>query len=95
MGHPKKLSSPTKLAQLANFPPASQAGRLAGPVFYTISFLSCTETLFRRLSVREQKELLKQKSEQDQWNDLISLQENFAGKFVQKFPTCRPIHTYG
>ncbi len=35
--------------------------------------------------MREQKELLKQKSEQDQWKDLISLQENFAGNFVQKF----------
>jgi hypothetical protein len=58
MGHLKKLPSPTKLAQLANFPPASQTGRLAGPVFYTKSFLWCTETLFRRLSVREQKELL-------------------------------------
>jgi len=37
--HPLKLPSPTKLARLGCFPPASQAGRLAGPVFYTISFL--------------------------------------------------------
>ena len=33
-GHPLKLPSPTKLARLGHFPPASQAGRLAGPVFY-------------------------------------------------------------
>jgi hypothetical protein len=30
-GHPLKLPSLTKLAR--HFPPASQAGRLAGPVF--------------------------------------------------------------
>ncbi len=36
MGHPLKLPLPTKLARLGHFPPASQAGRLAGPVFYTI-----------------------------------------------------------
>ncbi len=34
MGHPLKLPSPTKLARLGHFPPASQAGRFAGPVFY-------------------------------------------------------------
>jgi hypothetical protein len=28
------LPSPTKLARLGHFPPASQAGRLAGPRFY-------------------------------------------------------------
>ncbi len=39
MGDPSKLPSPTKLAWLGHFPPASQAGRLAGPVFYTISSL--------------------------------------------------------
>ncbi len=39
MGHPLKLPSPTKLSRLGHFPPASQAGRLAGPAFYTISFL--------------------------------------------------------
>ncbi len=38
MGNPLKLP-PTKLARLGQFPPASQAGHLAGPVFYTISFL--------------------------------------------------------
>jgi hypothetical protein len=39
MGNILKLPSPTELAQLGHFPPARQAGRLAGPVFYTISFL--------------------------------------------------------
>jgi hypothetical protein len=39
MGHPLKLPSPTKLARLGHFPPASQAGCLAGPVFYTRYFL--------------------------------------------------------
>jgi hypothetical protein len=34
MGNTLKLPSPTKLARLGHFPPASQAGRLAGPVFY-------------------------------------------------------------
>ncbi len=38
-GHPLKLPSPTKLARLGHFPPASHAGRLASPVFYTISSL--------------------------------------------------------
>ncbi len=36
MGHPLKL---TKFARLGHFPSASQAGRLASPVFYTISIL--------------------------------------------------------
>jgi hypothetical protein len=38
-GHPLKLPSLSKLARLSYFPPANQAGRLAGAVFYTISFL--------------------------------------------------------
>ncbi len=33
-----KLPSPTKRARLGPFPPASQAGRLAGPVFYVCVF---------------------------------------------------------
>jgi hypothetical protein len=33
-GYPLKLPLPTNLARLGHFPPASQAGRLAGPVFY-------------------------------------------------------------
>jgi hypothetical protein len=37
-GYPLKLPSPTNLAQLGYFPPASQAGRLAGPVFYVYYF---------------------------------------------------------
>ncbi len=32
------LSSPTKLARLGHFLPGSQAGRLAGPVFYVYVF---------------------------------------------------------
>ncbi len=43
-GHPLKLPSPTKLARLGHFPPASQACRLAGPVIYNISVLcSCVQ----------------------------------------------------
>jgi hypothetical protein len=38
MGNSLKLPSLTKLAQLGHFPPASQAGRLAGPVFYVYVF---------------------------------------------------------
>jgi hypothetical protein len=39
MGNPLKIPSPTtKLARLGNFPPASQAERLAGPVFYVYVF---------------------------------------------------------
>jgi hypothetical protein len=38
-GHLLKLPSPTKLARLGHFPPASRAGYLAGPVFYTIAVL--------------------------------------------------------
>jgi hypothetical protein len=34
MGNTLKLPLPTKLARLGHFPPASKAGRLAGPVFY-------------------------------------------------------------
>jgi hypothetical protein len=37
-GHPLKLLSPTKLARMAHFPPDSQAGCLAGPVFYVYVF---------------------------------------------------------
>jgi hypothetical protein len=33
-----KIPSPTKLSQLGHFPPANQAGRLAGPVFYVYVF---------------------------------------------------------
>jgi hypothetical protein len=36
-GKHSKLPSPTKLARLGHFPPASQEGRLAGPVFYIFS----------------------------------------------------------
>jgi hypothetical protein len=44
MGHSLKLPSSTKLAKQYHFPPASQAGRLAGPVvFYTISFLGVNQ----------------------------------------------------
>ena len=38
MGNPLNLPSPIKLARLSHFPPASQAGRLAGPVFYVYVF---------------------------------------------------------
>ena len=38
MGNTLKLPSPTKLARLGHFPPAIQAGRLAGPVFYVYAF---------------------------------------------------------
>jgi hypothetical protein len=38
MGNTLKLPSPTKLARLGHFPPGSQAGRLAGPVFYVYVF---------------------------------------------------------
>jgi hypothetical protein len=37
-GYPLNLPSPTNLARLGHFPPASQAGRLAGPVFYLYVF---------------------------------------------------------
>jgi hypothetical protein len=37
-GHPLKLPPPTKLARLGHFPPATQVGRLAGPVFYVYIF---------------------------------------------------------
>jgi hypothetical protein len=43
-GHPLKLPSPIKLARLGHFPPASQAGRLAGPEFYVYVF-SLVETI--------------------------------------------------
>ncbi len=45
MGHPLKLPSPTQLARLGHFPPASQAGRLASPVFYFYIF-SLGQTLW-------------------------------------------------
>ncbi len=44
-GHPLKLPSPTKLARLGHFPPARQAGRLAGPVFYVYVFSLITTLL--------------------------------------------------
>ncbi len=38
MRQPLKLPSPTKLARSVHFPPASQEGRPAGPVFYVYVF---------------------------------------------------------
>jgi hypothetical protein len=38
MGNTLKIPSPTKIARLGHFPLASQAGRLAGPVFYVHVF---------------------------------------------------------
>jgi hypothetical protein len=38
MGNTLKIPSPTKLTRLGNFPPASQSGRLADPVFYVYIF---------------------------------------------------------
>jgi hypothetical protein len=35
---PSKATITTKLARLGHFPPASQAGLLAGPVFYVYAF---------------------------------------------------------
>jgi hypothetical protein len=43
MGHPLKLPSPTKLARLGHFPPASQAGRLAGVLYYVFSLVTAPE----------------------------------------------------
>jgi hypothetical protein len=50
-GNTLKITSPTKLARLGHFPPASQPGRLAGPVFYVyvfslVSTLSDAEPVF-------------------------------------------------
>ncbi len=54
--HPLKLPSPTKLPRLGHFPPASQAGRLAGTVFYVFSLVrgATTETivLFKRIVIQ-------------------------------------------
>jgi hypothetical protein len=40
MGNTLKIPSPTKLARLGHFPPARQAGGLAGPVFCMYVFVS-------------------------------------------------------
>jgi hypothetical protein len=48
--HILKLPSPTKLARLGHFLPASQAGRLAGPVFYVYIFSLAVALLIRILS---------------------------------------------
>jgi hypothetical protein len=45
-GNTLNLPSPTKLARLGHFPPASQAGRLAGPVFYVYVFSLFPPTAF-------------------------------------------------
>ncbi len=50
-GHPLKLPSPTKLARLGHFPPASQAGRLADPVFYVYVFSLVFATFLRVYTV--------------------------------------------
>ncbi len=52
-GHPLKLPSPKKIAQLGHFPIASQAGRHAGPVcsilylFFGPTCLAVTRCLYR------------------------------------------------
>ncbi len=56
-----KLPSPTKLARLGHFLPASQAGRLAGPVFFVLymSFLwsTCAETFHLAFPERPQEKV--------------------------------------
>jgi hypothetical protein len=49
-GYPLKLPSLTNLARLGHFPTASQAGRLAGPVFYVHVY---DFSLVRKLSLLE------------------------------------------
>ncbi len=46
MGNTLNIPSPTKLARPGHFPPASQAGRLAGPVFYVYIFSLFPPTAF-------------------------------------------------
>jgi hypothetical protein len=50
MGNTLKIPSPTKLARLGHFPAASQAGRLAGPVFYLYVFSLVLTDLTPRLA---------------------------------------------
>jgi hypothetical protein len=45
MGHSLKLPSPTKFHRLGHFPPASQAGRLAGLVFYVYAMVGEVPTV--------------------------------------------------
>jgi hypothetical protein len=47
MGNTLWIPLPTKPARLGHFSPASQAGRLAGPVFYVYVFSLLTFTLLR------------------------------------------------
>jgi hypothetical protein len=47
LGNNLKITSPTKLAQPDHYPLASQAGRLAGPVFYVYVFFWPTTSLGR------------------------------------------------
>ncbi len=49
-GYPLKLPSLTNVVRLGHFPPASQAGRLAGPVFYVYVF--SLVSLVLRVNVR-------------------------------------------
>ncbi len=59
-GQPRKLPSPKKLTRLGHFPLASQAGHLAGPVFYVNVFsLACN---IIRWSMRRQNKAIKEKS---------------------------------
>jgi hypothetical protein len=46
MGNTLKILSATKLARPGHFSPASQAGRLAGPVFYVYLFSLFPSTAF-------------------------------------------------
>jgi hypothetical protein len=48
MGNSIKLPSPTELARLGHFSPASQAGRLAGKVFYIHKHVCLFSGLNRR-----------------------------------------------
>ncbi len=48
---PPKASITNKLARLGHFPPASQAGRLAGPVFYVYVFSLVGPLLIFSISV--------------------------------------------
>ncbi len=73
-GHPLKLPSPTKLAWLGRFPPPSQAGRLAGPVFYVYVFFSaCTSHTVYRARICEHLTLTNSGSECQAFSPVVRI----------------------
>jgi hypothetical protein len=85
IGNNLKLPSPTKLARLGHFPPASQAGRLAGPVFYVCVF-SLTLTLLSRSGCSKLLEKEEKEQEEKQAAKRLVAEQRRLARYILNIP---------